>query len=269
MDITALLITLAAGLATPLGGALALLSRRRDERLQALGMGLAGGVLVYLALQGLLTESLEHLETIYGHSAHTITLAALAGGMALMLLLDRLLPGGPHGTTSHHEIAHRGEHPSSEGGIDRALLISGVTTAVAISIHNIPEGVMLYVTASQSYLQALPVMIAVAIHNLPIGLSIAIPIYYATGRRSTAVIVCLASGLMEVLGAVLGALLSEPMESPLGLGLMLAVIAGIMVYVSFDELIPGALVSGRRHTGLTGILIGMLLMGLTMALLHH
>lgn len=266
MDLTALLMTLLAGLATPLGGVLALLRRGRDERLQALGMGLSAGVLIYLALQGLLAESVESLETVYHDAGHAIALGALAGGMVLMTLLDHLLPGSLHSRPDH---AHHSDTSHSSGTYDRALLMSGITTAIAISIHNIPEGVMLYVTASQSYLQALPVMAAVAIHNLPIGLSIAIPVYYATGRRSTALLVCLLSGLLEVIGALIGALLQGPMESPVGLGLLLALIGGIMIYVAFDELVPAALCEGRRHTGLAGILIGLLIMGLTMALLHH
>lgn len=266
MDSTALLMTLAAGLATPLGGVLALLRRGKDRRLQALGMGLSAGVLIYLALQGLLGESAESLESIYHHAGHPIALGAFACGMLLMMLLDHLLPGSLHSRPARH---HYSDPQHTSGTYDRALLMSGITTAVAISIHNIPEGVMLYVTATQSYVQALPVLLAVAIHNLPIGLSIAIPIYYATGRRSTALLVCLLSGLMEVIGAFIGALLHGPMESPLGLGLLLAVIAGIMIYVAFDELVPAALCEGRRHTGLAGILLGLLIMGLTMALLHH
>lgn len=259
MDLTALLMTLAAGLATPVGGLFALVTKRRSDRLQAFGMGLAGGVLVYLALRGLVTESLEDLEAIYGHSAHLLTLGALALGMGVMLVFDRFLPGGAHG--KHEEEESRSE-------TSHALLVSGIAAAVAISIHNIPEGVMLYVTASHTPLEALPVMLAVAIHNLPIGLSIAIPIYYATGRRSAALLVCLLSGLVEVLGALIGWLLEAPMESPLGPA-TLALIAGIMVYVSFDELIPTALHGDRRHAGLSGILLGILLMALTMALLHH
>lgn len=262
MDLIALLMTLAAGFATPIGGVLALLRRRKDDRLQALGMGLSAGVLIYLALQGLLGEAAESLEAIY-HAGHAIALGAFACGMGLMMLLDHLLPD------SLHSRPDRRYYTAREGTPDHALLMSGITTAVAISIHNIPEGVMLYVTDSQSYIQALPVLAAVAIHNLPIGLSISIPIYYATGRRSTALLVCLVSGLMEVIGALIGALLQGPTESPLGLGLLLAVIAGIMIYVAFDELIPAALCEGRRHTGLAGILIGLLIMGLTMALLHH
>ena len=151
----------------------------------------------------------------------------------------------------------------------RSLLISALAAAVAISIHNIPEGMMLYLTATEAPMEGIPVMLAVGIHNIPIGLSIAIPIYYAGYGRMRALLVCLLSGVMELIGAFLGAFLSTPMESPLFLGLMLALIAGIMVYVSFEELIPASYSYGRRHASLLGILMGLFFMGLTMILIHH
>jgi len=266
LDFYALLLTLGAGMATPLGGALALIGRRgsHEDRLLALGMGLAGGVLLYLALQGLLHEACEELVSLYGERGHLLALGGFAGGMAVMALLDRLLPG-----SSHHTHHHNGVRVTEDVEENRSLLISGLAAAVAISIHNIPEGMMLYLTATESPMEGIPVMLAVGMHNIPIGLSIAIPIYYAGYGRMRALLVCLLSGVMELIGAVLGALLAAPMESPLFLGLMLALIAGIMVYVSFDELIPAAYSYGRRHASLYGILLGLLFMGLTMALIHH
>ena len=252
-------------MATPLGGALALIGRRgsHEDRLLALGMGLAGGVLIYLALQGLLPEACEELISLYGERGHLIALGSFAGGMVVMALLDRLLPG------SSHHTHHGGMRTIDAVEENRSLLISGLVAAVAISIHNIPEGMMLYLTATESPLEGIPVMLAVGMHNIPIGLSIAIPIYYAGYGRMRALLVCFLSGVMELIGAVLGAFLSAPMESPLFLGLMLAMIAGIMVYVSFDELIPASYSYGRRHASLFEILIGLLFMGLTMALIHH
>ena len=262
-DLYALLLTLGAGMATPIGGALALIGRRgaHEERLLALGMGLAGGVLLYLALQGLLPESCEELVSLYGERGHILALGGFAGGMVVMALLDRLLPG-----SSHHDNGMRVTGDVEE---KHSLLISALAAAVAISIHNIPEGMMLYLTATESPVEGIPVMLAVGMHNIPIGLSIAIPIYYAGYGRMRALLVCLLSGVMELIGAILGAFLTAPMESPLFLGLMLALIAGIMVYVSFDELIPASYSYGRRHASLFGILLGLLSMGLTMALMHH
>lgn len=266
LDFYALLLTLGAGMATPLGGALALIGRRgsHEDRLLALGMGLAGGVLLYLALQGLLPEAYEELVSLYGERGHLLALGGFAGGMAVMALLDRLLPG-----SSHHTQHDNGMRITENAEEKRSLLISGLAAAVAISIHNIPEGMMLYLTAAESPMEGIPVMLAVGMHNIPIGLSIAIPIYYSGYGRMRALLVCLLSGVMELIGAVLGALLAAPMESPLFLGLMLALIAGIMVYVSFDELIPASYSYGRRHASLYGILLGLLFMGLTMALIHH
>lgn len=262
----ALLIVLGAGLATPLGGALTLFSKRDNSRVLSLGMGLAAGVLIYLALQGLLSESFTELGTLYGREGQLITLGAFAGGILLMLVMDMLIPAGHHthdarkGLTDHERTALSDR--------DRKVLLStGLTTAVIISIHNIPEGMMLYLTAAQDPLQALPVMVAVGIHNIPIGLAIGIPLYYASGNRLLTIGVCLASGLMELLGALVGVLVAAPMQSPAPSAALLAVIAGIMVYVSFDELIPASIHYGRSHTGLLGILLGMIGMGLAMILL--
>lgn len=266
IDLYALLLTLGAGMATPLGGALALIGRRgsHEDRLLALGMGLAGGILLFLALQGLLPEACEELASLYGERGHLLALGGFAGGMAVMALLDRLLPGSAHHT--HHGDGRMMKEDTEE---KRSLLISALVAAVAISIHNIPEGMILYLTATEAPMEGIPVMLAVGMHNIPIGLSIAIPIYYAGYGRMRALLVCLLSGAMELIGAVLGAFLSGPMESPLSLGLMLALVAGIMVYVSFDELIPTSYSYDRRHASLLGILMGLLVMGLMMTLIHH
>ena len=266
IDLYALLLTLGASMATPLGGALALIGRRgsHEDRLLALGMGLAGGILLFLALQGLLPEACEELASLYGEQGYLLALGGFAGGMAAMALLDRLLPGSAQHT--HHGDGMRMKEDTEER---RSLLISALVAAVAISIHNIPEGMMLYLTATEAPMEGIPVMLAVGMHNIPIGLSIAIPIYYAGYGRMRALLVCLLSGVMELIGAVLGAFLSGPMESPLFLGLTLALIAGIMVYVSFDELIPTSYSYDRRHASLLGILMGLLVMGLMMTLIHH
>ena len=129
-----------------------------------------------------------------------------------------------------------------------------------MTIHNFPEGIATFVSALDGIEVALPIVIAIAIHNIPEGMAVSVPIYYATGSKVKALRYSFLTGLAEPIGAAVGALILLPFWNPVIGALLLAFVAGIMVYISFDELLPGAEQYGHHHMSIIGVVAGMAIM---------
>lgn len=143
---------------------------------------------------------------------------------------------------------------------------TGILTAAAIAIHNFPEGVATFVSSLQQPTIAIPIVVAIAIHNIPEGISVSVPIFYATGSRKKAFLYSFLSGLSEPLGAVVAYLVLRPYLSETLFGIAFAVVAGIMVFISFDELLPSAEAYGEHHLCIYGLLTGMGVMAVSLLL---
>ena len=175
-------------------------------------------------------------------------------GMALMALIDRLVPEN----VNPHETKSMENH-------DKRLMRTGIMTAVAMAVHNFPEGFATFAAALHSFELALPTAFAVAVHNIPEGISVAVPIYHATKSRKKAFLYSFASGLAEPLGAILGFLLFMPLiKNPAFMGAVYAAVAGIMVYISVDELLPASRQYGHHHLSVYGFALGMAVMALSL-----
>lgn len=146
------------------------------------------------------------------------------------------------------------------------LLRMGIFTALAISIHNFPEGLATFMSALQDPQIAIAVAIAIAIHNIPEGIAVAMPIYYATGNRKKAFLFSFLSGLTEPIGALIGYLIFLPIMSDLVFGIVFASVAGIMVFISLDELLPASREYGKPYLSMYGLIGGMLIMALSLLL---
>lgn len=256
--ITALFITFGAGMATGLGALLTMFTRRDNTRMLAFSMGLSAGVMVFVSLTELLPQASEIFAVFKPHHiAHTIALLCFFGGIGLIALIDRLVPEdeNPHEQHSMAELSNPDNHH---------LHRTGTMLALAIGIHNFPEGMATFVSALDGIEVALPILFAIALHNIPEGIAVFVPIYHSTGSRAKALRYTIVSGLAEPLGAVAGMLFLLPLWSPAVNAASLAAVAGIMVYISFDELLPGAEQHGHHHTALAGVLAGMAVMGATM-----
>ena len=254
----ALALTLLAGMATGIGGLLSMLTRRSDTRTLAFSMGLSAGVMVYISLVELLPEATEGFSAVFGEkTSSAMTALAFFGGMGLIALIDFLVPEdeNPHELPAPSEMLR----PDSQ-----RLKRTGTMLALAIGIHNFPEGMATFVAALDGMRIALPIVIAIAIHNIPEGIAVFVPIYHSTGSRRKAFRYTILSGLSEPLGALAGALLLMPFWNPAINAACLAAVAGIMVYISFDELLPGAERHGHHHMAIIGVVIGMLLMSLSL-----
>lgn len=257
-----LLLTLGAGLATGIGSAIAFFAPRTNKRLLSYALGLSGGVMIYVSFMELLQESRLTLEEVCGESlGHLYAVLSFFAGVLIIGIIDRLVPSveNPHEAHSAEEMDRKPNNPK--------LMRMGVLTALAIAIHNFPEGIATFITAADDITLGVAIAVAVAIHNIPEGIAVSIPIYYATGNRAKAFRWSLLSGLAEPLGAMLAWWLLAPIISPQLTGVVLAAVAGIMVYISLDELLPAAREYGEAHVAIYGVVSGMAIMALSLIIL--
>ena len=293
----AFVLTLIAGLSTGIGSAIAFFFKRPKMSYLAFALGLSAGVMIYVSFIELMPNAIEELDTEVGNGDVWATLAFFLGILTIGAI-DLVIPhdANPHEFAEDEELdtistivpIPEGEcMPSDEAhpeGTDAealdalrgsakarksTLLRAGVFTALAIAIHNFPEGLATFVTALSDPGLGIAIALAIAIHNIPEGISVSVPIFYATGDRKRAFWISFLSGVAEPVGALVGfALLMPFLEgNPAILHGLLAFVAGIMVYISIDELLPLAHKYGKEHTVLVGLILGMLIMALSLVML--
>lgn len=258
-----LLLTLSAGLATGIGSAIAFFARRTNKRLLSFSLGLSGGVMVYVSFVELFRQADLALTAEWGPRLGTlITVGSFFAGILLIGIIDRLVPS----FENPHE-AHMVEEMDTPQPHNPRLMRMGVMTALAIGIHNFPEGIATFTSAVDNPAIGIAIAVAIAIHNIPEGIAVSIPIYYATGNRGKAFRLSLLSGLAEPVGALLAWLVLMPFMSHTLMGCILAGVAGIMVFISIDELLPAAREYGEPHTSIYGVVTGMAVMAVSLILL--
>ena len=257
-----LLLTLGAGLATGIGSAIAFFAKRTNKRLLSFSLGLSGGVMIYVSFVELFQQANTTLSAEWGaHTGVIVTVASFFAGILLIGVIDRLVPSieNPHEAHRVEEMDHQPHNPR--------LMRMGVMTALAIGIHNFPEGIATFTSAVDNMALGVAIAVAIAIHNIPEGIAVSIPIYYATGDRRKAFRLSLLSGLAEPVGAILAWLVLTPFMTPTLMGCILAGVAGIMVFISIDELLPAAREYGEAHISIYGVVAGMALMAVSLILL--
>jgi ZIP family zinc transporter len=261
-------LTLLAGLSTGIGAALAFFSRRDNTALLSVGMGFSGGVMIYISFAEILVKSKAAFLPRFGDiGSEAWMLVCFFGGFALAFAIDRFIPEdiNPHELKTDAELSDlkSGKHNKHRS---HTLHRTGIFTAVAIAIHNFPEGFATFVSALDSLTLGIGIALAVAIHNIPEGMAVSLPIYHATGNRKKAFGYAFFSGLAEPLGAALGFFLLMPLMGDLTMGITFGLVAGIMIYICFDELLPSARIYGNSHTTMGGIVAGMGVMGISLIL---
>lgn len=257
-----LLLTLGAGLATGIGSAIAFLTRHTNKRLLSFSLGLSGGVMIYVSFVELFQQSQLTLAAEWGQRPGTaMTVACFFAGILLIGIIDRLVPSveNPHEAHRVEEMAELPRNPK--------LMRMGLMTALAIAIHNFPEGIATFTTAVDDTTLGAAIAVAIAIHNIPEGIAVSVPVYYATGDRAKAFRLSLLSGVAEPVGALLAWLVLMPFMSPTLMGCILAGVAGIMVFISIDELLPAAREYGEAHISIYGVVTGMAVMAVSLLML--
>lgn len=253
-------LTLVAGLATGLGGVISTLIRAGSHRLLCASLGFSAGVMIYVSMMELAPAAAALLSDAIGaRPAGWVAAAAFFGGILVAALIDWAVPSefNPHEPSLDAHL----------NGRQRTLARTGLITAIAVALHNFPEGFATFMAALEDPQLGIPVAIAVAIHNVPEGMAVAVPIHQATGSRRKGMIAAWLSGLAEPVGAVVGYLLLRPWLNDVTLGVVLALVAGIMVFISFDELLPTAEEYGEHHLATYGLIAGMAVMALSLLLL--
>lgn len=265
-------LTLFAGLSTGIGSLIALLIGRGSVRFLAVALGLSAGVMIYVSFMEILPEARLALGQAFGaETGNWVSVGAFFAGMLVIAFIDKLIPEevNPHEMIHHPdkdmeelEAAQAGERDYS------ALGRTGAFTAIAIAIHNFPEGMATFTAALADPSLGIAIAAAIAIHNIPEGISVAVPIYYATGDKKKAFTHSFISGLAEPLGALAGFTLLRPFISPALMGVLFALVAGIMVFISLDELLPSAEEYGEHHLSIYGLIAGMVIMAVSLELLN-
>ena len=257
----AFLLTLLAGLSTGIGSLIALLAKRTNRRFLSVSLGFSAGVMVYVSMIEIFAKAQSALTAQLGQRPGSwATVAAFFGGMLFIAVIDKLIPA----EKNPHEVKLVEQEDAAPPA--RKLMRMGVFTALAIAIHNFPEGLVTFVSALQSPSIAIPIVVAIAIHNIPEGIAVSVPIYQATGSRKKAFCYSFLSGLAEPLGALIGWLLLMPIMTDTVFGIIFAAVAGIMVFISFDELLPAAREYGEHHLSIYGLISGMAVMAVSLLL---
>lgn len=266
--LTALGLTLLAGLATGIGALIAMLNGKGSPRTLSWAMGFAAGVMIYLTLMDILPESAEALGD--DTAAWTKALLAFFGGMALMVLIDVVVPEDENTHAMHHALdkskARHICHPTNNHKCDR-MYRTGLMLCATIAIHNFPEGVATFISALDGLEVALPLVLAISIHNIPMGIAMATPLYHSTGSRRAAMGYTMAAGMTGVIGALFALLFLLPFWNETVAALCMAAVGGVMVFIAFDELLPGAEAHGKHHFAIFGVIIGFAVMAFSLLLL--
>jgi zinc transporter, ZIP family len=271
----ALMLTVIAGLSTGIGSFLAFFTKRTNTKFLAVALGFSAGVMIYVSMVEIFFKAEESLIAELGKTQGAwATYLSFFAGILLIGIIDKMVPAfdNPHEMKKVEDIDKIGKKIAKieEKGdvIDKQKLHRmGMFTALAITIHNFPEGLVTFISAMKDPALGIAIAIAIALHNIPEGIAVSIPIYYATGSKKKAFKFSFLSGLAEPLGAVIGYLILMPFLNDTVMGIVFAMVAGIMIYISLDELLPSAQKYGEHHLSIYGLIAGMAVMGLSILLI--
>ncbi|PRM90202.1 zinc transporter ZupT [Aliarcobacter cryaerophilus] len=267
----ATMLTFLAGFATSIGAILAFFSKKDNYFILSIGMGFSAGVMIYVSFMEILVKSRESFTKLYESpiTGEFLTIICFFIGIILTAFIDKIIPEdlNPHEPKSDNELQEL--KPDTKASLIRnsKLRRTGIFTAIAIAIHNFPEGFATFVSALENPTVGITIAFAIAIHNIPEGMAVSLPIYHATGEKKKAFWYATLSGLAEPLGALVGFFLLFPFMGDATLAIVFGIVAGIMVYISFDELLPASRVYGNAHTTIVGISLGMFVMAISLVLL--
>lgn len=248
-----LILTLFAGMSTLIGGFVTFFIKRNNLKSLSIGLGFSAGVMIYLSLCELMDEAPVMLSAYYGEiTSKALTFCGFFLGILIAIAIDYFIP-------DHIETNFLNK--SAKVQQRRKIQRAGFITAIAVTLHNFPEGMSTFLVSSQDIMLGIPVAVAIAIHNIPEGIAIALPIFHATGKKRLAILYSFLSGISEPIGGLIGVVLLNTIMPAQSVGIMIAAVAGIMVYLSFDTLLPLAREYGENHHVIIGIVTGMLIMG--------
>lgn len=254
-----LLLSFFAGLATVIGGFVTFIIKKDDFRALSLGLGFSAGVMIFLSFTDLISNAATLLKPHYPQNYNWLVYIGFIVGVIVAFSIDYFVPDH----VDESEFTKNKENISDHHGVKRA----GLLTAIALAIHNFPEGLATFFVTTQNVTLGLTVAIAIGLHNIPEGIAVALPIYNATGKKRIAILYSFLSGIAEPIGAVIGFFLIHIFLPEMLVGFLLAAVSGIMVYISFDTLLPLSHKYGDWHLSIIGIMSGIVFIWPTLLLI--
>lgn len=255
-------LTMLAGLTTAIGGAIAFITKKDNLKALSIGLGFSAGVMIFISLVDIIPNSEALLKVNFPHIFQWLVYGGFILGILVSVLIDYFLPD--------HIDAEELLDPDSEDKAKKdhyKLQRAGMLTAIAICIHNFPEGMATFLTTTQDITLGFSVALAIAIHNIPEGIAVALPIYHVTGKKRYAMLYAALSGITEPIGALVGMFIFGLFVPQVMVGFLMAAVAGIMTYISFDTLLPLSKEYGNWHLSIVGIISGILFIWLSLILL--
>ena len=262
----ALGLTVIAGLATGVGSLIAFFAKRTNTKFLSIALGFSAGVMIYVSFVEILFEAKEALVGALDKSMGSwLTIISFFGGILLIALIDKFVPKleNPHEARTVEDI---NETDPTVIADTKKLMNTGIYAAIAIAIHNFPEGIATFTSTLTNPSLGIAIAAAIIIHNIPEGIAVSVPIYFATGSRKKAFWYSFLSGLAEPVGALLAYLILMPFLNDVVFGVLFAGVAGIMVFIALDELLPASREYGEPHLSLYGLLSGMAVMAVSLQL---
>ncbi|MEF3254154.1 MAG: zinc transporter ZupT [Deferribacterales bacterium] len=261
--IYAFLLTLLAGLSTGIGSLIAFLSKNLSPKFLSGSLGFSAGVMIYVSMVEIFSKAKISLVSFYGEKLGSwLTVISFFAGIALIAIIDKLIPS----YENPHEVTNLKYNPTEDEVNSKKLVRMGIFSAIAIGIHNFPEGLATFISSLDNPKLGLSVAVAIAIHNIPEGIAVSVPIYYATKSKKKSFWLSFSSGLAEPIGAFIGYLILMHFLLGSFFGIVFGVVAGIMVFISLDELLPTAEEYGENHIAISWLVLGMCVMAISLLL---
>ena len=258
-------LTTIVGLSMGLGSLLSFIVDESNKRFLALSLSFSAGIMIYVSFMAILPEGMELIESYTGSHSSIIALTGFFGGMLITALMEKLV----HKFGGHIHGHHHGDHEDLHEHDDEHLSKLGLMSAVAIAIHNLPEGLALFTAGLKDITVAIPIAAAVVLHNIPLSIAISVPIYHSTGSKRKALTYSLLVGLCQPLGAIIGYALLSRFFNDMVFGVLFSIVAGIMIFVSLDELLPSSQKYEDHHISVYGAIAGMIVMALSLNFFGH
>ena len=256
-------LTMLAGLTTAIGGAIAFVTKKDNLKTPSVGLGFSAGVMIFVSLVDIIPNSEALLKVNFPNLYQWLVFGGFILGIVVSVLIDYFLPDHVDTEELLHPDAPEEDNHFKHYKLKRA----GMLTAIAICVHNFPEGMATFLTTTQNITLGLSVALAIAIHNIPEGIAVALPIYHVTGKKRYAMLYAALSGITEPIGALVGMFVFGLFVPQILVGFLMAAVGGIMTYISFDTLLPLAKEYGNWHLSIVGIMSGILFIWLSLILL--
>ncbi len=256
-------LTLFAGLSTGIGSLIGFMSKQFNPRFLTIALGFSAGVMIYVSMVEIFVKARDSLTVSFGDKmGYVLTVVSFFAGIAVIALIDKLIPSyeNPHEMNVEQKIKDSTDEQKSK------LMRMGMFSALAIGIHNFPEGLATFMSGLTNPTLGVSIAVAIAIHNIPEGLAVSAPIFYATKSRKKAFVFSFLSGLAEPIGALIGYFVLRSIFNEATFGVIFASVAGIMIYISLDELLPTAEEYGEHHLAIGGLIVGMFIMAVSLLL---